>query len=128
MGFFIASVVFLTVGIGLVVRNWRRSKFWVRTQAKGQIRETYIDRDLDGTRATMDRVRYRFPDARGVIHSFDIQDYRGFRNNELQVTVFYDPQNPRRALIDSARDMYGWAFGLILFGIWLLVFGYLSTK
>ena len=62
------------------------------------------------------------------MHFFDIHDYSGIRDKELAVQVFYDPENPRRVLIDTARDMYGWALGLMLFGLWLLVFGYLATK
>lgn len=128
MGFFIAAAIFLLLGIFLAFGNWRKSRTWVPAKAQGQLRKTYVRRDLDGDKILMDEVRFRFEDERGIIHSFDVRDYSGVREEEMQVRVFYDPKNPRRALIDTARDMYGWAAGLILFGVWLLVFGFLSTK
>lgn len=128
MGFFIAAGIFLLLGGCIAFNNWRRSKRWLRAHAVGQVRKTYVQRGLQGDRSLMDQVRYRFTDSRGAMHSVDVDDYSGLRDKELEVHVFYDPKNPRKALIGTARDMYGWALGLMVFGLWLLVFGYLATR
>jgi hypothetical protein len=128
MGFFIVAAIFLSIGTSLAYRAWRRSKTWQPAKAQGDAKKTYIRRGLNGGRTLLDQVRYQFEDGRGMKHSFDIHDYSGLRDSEMQLSIFYDPQNPRRVLINTTRDMYGWAAGLILFGIWLIVFGCISIK
>ena len=128
MGFFIAAGIFLLLGGCIAIKNWRRSKRWLRARAVGQVRKTYVHRGFEGEKSLRDQVRFRFTDSRGIMRSFDIHDYSGFRDDELEIQVFYDPENPRKALINTARDIYGWALGCMLIGLWLLVFGYLATK
>lgn len=128
MGFFIAGSIFLLLSACMAIKNWRRRKKWLRTRATGQIRKTYVHRDLQGNKTLMDQVRYRFMDSRGRTHSFDVHDYSGFRDKELEVFVLYDPENPRNAVLENTRDMYGWTLGGMVVGLWLLIFGFLATK
>lgn len=118
------GVLFLALGLALVLRNWGRQKTWQSASAVAQVREIEVSKSLDGSTRTYQRIRYRFADRDGKLHSFDIRDYVGIRNTGQEVIVFYDPDNPNKALIATARDLYGWACGLCLFGLAFIVVGF----
>lgn len=119
----IVGTVLLASGIALALRNWRRRKTWRPAQAITQVRGEETSRFVGGTTNVVEHVRFRFADANGRWHSFDVRDRPGFRKHGETVLVFHDPDNPENAMLATARDMYGWACGVSLLGGIGMLFG-----
>jgi hypothetical protein len=119
--------IFLALGTALAFRNWRRSKTWSSTKATAQLRGIEISKWHDETDVHQ-RVRYWYADANGRHHSLDIRDNVGSRKAGEQARVFYDPNNPKKSILGTAKDMYGGASAFICFGLMCIGFAYLSLR
>lgn len=118
----IAGMTFIALSIALAYRNWRRRKTWCVAQASTQILGTEKTKWMNEAPDTHERIRFRFTDQHGRGHSVDVLDHPGLRTPEQSVPVFYDPDNPKKTMIGTTRDMYAGASILAVIGALGLIF------
>jgi hypothetical protein len=139
------GLLFAAIGAVFVVigtRSARASREFERVaqRAPGElldIRYESIGQPGEGSRQAIPTVRFTLPDGRTVQTEARMGTNPGFNRTGAQITVLYDPADPRRARVDAKMAgagsfvggcMASLGFVFVLTGIALAVGGYYLAR